>query len=205
MPGVSWKDLKKSSPPVQTLDQAAQLSPVLANLLAQREKLEAEMQSLSQGGADSSSHDGARIFPVQTLADRRKEIQRWETLKEIQKEKHKETLKETLKNTLPTEQRPSKKPLEKSKERIRSALNEPLSKAVAEVLPKPSRYSEFKERVLSVEVGSLNDIAKRLDQQRQAALDKRIEQRTLERNDARRRECALSHRRKRQSEQELSS
>lgn len=201
MPGLSWKDLKKSKtsasgeaapPPIRSLEDAAQLSPMLSRLLAQREKLEAEMQSLSKGqsGVPGTSGRESRIFPVQTLKQRREEIRQWETHRERQKENH-----------LTKMQTAAEKPLG---EKLPNKLNQ-FRDRFTQALPSDTGYEALKDRLLSVEVGSLADIGQRLDQQRQAALEKLIQEREQEAQDALRRERALENYKTRQREQEFTT
>jgi hypothetical protein len=254
MPGFSWKDLKKSKTPtsnevaplpVRTLEDAAQLSPMLSKLLEQREKLETEMKSLSKGQGSLSGTPAreSRIFPVQTLTQRREEIYRWEKDKERQKEKLKENLLTKMQtaitdkiarpenrpkqdNTLPLRQfysekeqdRPTK--LDLLKDAIpplrQTAAEKPLDEKLpnkfnqfrdrlTQNLPSDTGYEALKQRLLSVEVGSLEDIGQRLDQQRKAALEKLIQEREQEAQDALRRERALENYKTRQREQEFST
>lgn len=254
MPGFSWKDLKKTKmstsgevapppPPMGSLEDASQLSPMLSKLLEQREKLEAEMQSLSTGqrGASSPTVRESRIFPVQTLKQRREEIHRWETHKDRQREKKKESLLTKIQAAVTdkvafvekapkTEKRSplrhfvsEKEPDRLSRLDLLSDTAPPLRQTAAEkprgeklpkqfnqfrerltqALPSDTGYEALKERLLSVEVGSLEDIGKRLDQQRQAALEKLIQDREQEAQDALRRERALENHKTRQREQEF--
>lgn len=250
MPGFSWKDLKKSKtstsgevapPPIRTLEDAAQLSPMLSRLLVQREKLEAEMQSLSKGQAGGANTSGreSRIFPVQTLKQRRDELHQWETHRERQKENHLTRMQTAVKdkiveleksrtqeNTLPLRQFYSEK--EQDRPTKLDLLNDaipPLRQTAAEkplgeklpnkfnqfrdrltqALPSDTGYEALKDRLLSVEVGSLADIGQRLDQQRQAALEKLIQEREQEAQDALRRERALENYKTRQREQEFTT
>ena len=201
MPGFSWKDLKKSKtstsgevapPPIRSLEDAAQLSPMLSRLLAQREKLEAEMQSLSKGQPSVSGTSGreSRIFPVQTLKQRRDELHQWETHRERQKENH-----------LTRIQAAAEKPLG---EKLPNKFNQ-FRDRLTQALPSDTGYEALKDRLLSVEVGSLADIGQRLDQQRQAALEKLIQEREQEAQDALRRERALENYKTRQREQEFTT
>ncbi len=99
MPGNSWKDLtgtpvnkKKPVDPVKGFDQAAhrpdinlpQVSPKLAALLEQREKLESNMKGLSGSeGGSTQGFDAAR-YPVSSFKQRSKEQSLWEKSHDLQ-------------------------------------------------------------------------------------------------------------------------
>lgn len=244
MAGFSWKDLKKkpssandvvgSSVP-STLEQAANLSPMLAKLMMQRETLEAKMQAATQGGAALSGNRESRVFPVQTLAQRRNEIKQWEAKKDQRKQAlnakqqserpnpsaQDESLFSRVFNRDMDENRvlSNKLNLQKPLDRFRSIDNAdpplrstaaelfkerimPVREQISDKLNDAKSYEALKDRLLSVEVGSLNDLGKRLDQQREAALEKLIQEREQEAQDLLRRERALENRRKRYSEQD---
>ena len=253
MPGFSWNDLKKSSgptsnevapSPVRSIEEAVQHSPMLTKLLEQREKLEAEMQSLSQGRNTQTSSRETRIYPVQTLQQRRAEIQQWEAekdrhknrLKDLQKDNPIERLKnvqtsvtDRLANRSSSSSSDNTPPLRKLlsdqfddhpiKQRLSRDIEPPLRPTQAErhaepfnqfrerltqALPSDTGYEALKDRLLTVEVGSLTDIGERLDQQRKAALDKLIQEREQEAQDTLRRERALENYKTRQRDQEFS-
>ena len=240
MAGLSWKDLQKkrqpqeevNTSPIHSLEEVSQLSPVLADLLNKRAKLEEEMQSMTESPLAN------RIYPVQTLAERRRELHQWEASRQ--------KITDLKRNTSKlTEHRPQPLKEPEASDKIKSSLKDRLSTKTTENINQTSlqdrfasykdrhtdakpasplhidlkdrfstaitenrRYEALKEQLLSidvgnVEVGNLEEIGKRLNQQRDKALRKLIATREQEAQDTHRRERALENHKMRQREQEF--
>ncbi|TVQ72239.1 MAG: hypothetical protein EA373_03040 [Oceanospirillales bacterium] len=212
MAGFSWKDLQKkrqpqeevNTSPIHSLEEVGQLSPVLADLLNKRAKLEAEMQSMTETPLLN------RIYPVQTLAERRRELHQWETNRQKITDLKCETTKLTEHHPqILKKSETSEKITTSLKDRLPDTpLNIDLKDRFSTFITENRRYEALKERLLSVEVGSvevgkLDEIGQRLNQQRDKALKKLIAAREQEAHDTNRRERALKNHKMRQREQEF--
>ncbi len=94
MPGRTWRDLKDGSIPssgkspslggksADAIAIASQNSPRLSRLLEQRQLLENQLNTLSQGGEEQLSPRDAAKFQVPTFAERQAQQRDWEQQRE---------------------------------------------------------------------------------------------------------------------------
>jgi len=86
MPGNTWRDLQKNSPPTpqrQGVEDASSpdissLSPQLINLQKQRQQLQDKMHKLTSGEDNNLNPRDAARFQVPTFAERRAQQREWE-------------------------------------------------------------------------------------------------------------------------------